>query len=133
MAILFKDGDTTYIVNGIVECTEDNLQLEQWIRVRPETVGQFTGWYDRTKKTLIEICTGDVVKNTFSSEVFIVTWCNINGYYMLVPLEIYKREKDLSDYIVEMKPDFRNLYDYYNTLEVIGNIHDEVSKCSTKL
>jgi hypothetical protein len=44
---------------------------------------------------------------------------------MLVPLEIYKREKDLSDYIVEMKPDFRNLYDYYNTLEIIGNIHDK--------
>ena len=122
---LIVDGNKAFIVNGIIECSEDNLQLEQWIRVKPETVGQFTGEYDRVERPEIELYSGDIVKNIYNNEVYVIMW-TIDGCYSLIPLETYNREKDgLDDYIATNKPKFHNLYDYYNTLEIIGNIHEK--------
>jgi len=39
---LVVSGDDCYIVGDVIDCTEDSLELEWWVKVRPETVGQYT-------------------------------------------------------------------------------------------
>lgn len=106
---LIVDGKVAYIVNGIVEVTEEYLQLEQWIPIRPKTVCQFTGLHD---KNGVEIYIGDLLGIVDS------------GY--IEPIEVvWDTEfacvcyKQLGD---ETLPSFEFITKDY---EVIGNIHDK--------
>jgi hypothetical protein len=121
---LIVDGEQAWIVKGVIESTNDYITLEQWIPIDPNTIGQFTGQYDRVEKPILEIYSGDIVKNIFTNEIFVILW-TIEGYYSCIPINIYNSEKNISNYIAEMKPHFTNVYDYYNTMEIIGNIHDK--------
>ena len=97
-------------------------------------IEQYTGGYDRTKSENKEICVNDIVKNTYNNELYVVKW-TLYGYYTLIPLDTYKGISihlhrfptidEVEEYIADVKPDWTNLYDYYNTLKIIGNIHDE--------
>jgi hypothetical protein len=51
---LIVDGDVCYIVNGIVEATDDYINFERWIPVRKDTVGQFTGLPDKNGTKIFE-------------------------------------------------------------------------------
>ncbi len=51
---LIVDGRTCFIVNGIVEIEETSFTFEQYVRVRPETVGQLTERKDKNGKDIWE-------------------------------------------------------------------------------
>lgn len=81
------------------------------VEVIPETVGQFTGIYDKNEKRIFE---GDIVKDNNGQK----------GYIAFL-------EQEAGWVIVWKKHDSRMghrtrgvAYDYDCTLEIIGNIHD---------
>jgi len=57
---LIVDGNDRYIVGNIVEASDDGLIHEWWLKVHPESVGQFTGYEDYWKKEIYE---GDIFKD----------------------------------------------------------------------
>ena len=83
--------------------------------VSPETVGQFTGLYDKNGKKIFE---GDVVRTKYG-RLCIVKWFSSRTYcgWDLRPVNHYHN-------IVDTKaPTEYDVWDSYN-LEVVGNIYD---------
>ena len=102
---LIVDGSQAWIVKGVIESTNDYITLEQWIPVRPSTVGQSTGLYDKNGK---EIWGGDIV--LFEGGKHTIIYCDYYAMFMAKMSEHYRI----------------SLFECESSLiEVIGNIHDK--------
>ena len=111
---LIVDGKVAYIVNGIVEATEEYLQLEQWIRVRPETVGQYTGLKDKNGKEIYE---EDMVRYD-DDDAYIQTVKY--GYQQIDAFE------GIGFNLWTFYGEDRKCSRLQREIEIIGNIHNEV-------
>ena len=96
------------IVGKIVDFEEDYFTTEFWYRVDPETVGQFTGRYDKNDKEIFE---RDIVVNK-----------NIHGKKWIVE---YRTDSEYVGFVLkEIGTNGISLFTSWNDIEVIGNIHD---------
>ena len=91
-----------YIVGNVIDWNEDYFNTEYWWKVIPETVGQFTGLYDKNGKEIYE---GDLVvyyASGFARIEFVA-----GGFHII-------QEEYGFDFMGQMLA----------TIEVIGNIFD---------
>lgn len=79
--------------------------------VIPETVGQFTGIYDKNEKRIFE---GDIVKDNNGQKGYIAFLEQEAGWVI-----VWKKHDSRMGHRSR-----RCAYDYDCTLEIIGNIHD---------
>lgn len=91
----FQDTSISFIL-----CKHDGIVYE----VLPETVGQFTGLFDKNRKRIFE---GDIVKSEYNSELFSVKY--LDGSFV----------GDNSDFEFGILSNFE-----LTRSEIIGNIHD---------
>lgn len=108
-----KEGDWVY---GGITYNNDRVWIDipyiGEVLIYPDTVGQFTGLYDNAKKEIYE---GDIVK--VNDEIIAeVIWENdYLGYFLYV-----NEENSIDSFENGEQP----LYDYWGSIEVIGNIYD---------
>lgn len=100
------DGDSVYILSGVVEANEEYICIEKWCPVIPETVGQYTGLND---KNGVKIFEGDILKGAMRNLIVAYKGAGFIAYW------------NDHDYGYGTEQMWCNLVEGG---EVIGNIHD---------
>lgn len=105
--VMVKENDESekFIPNIVISYGPNTFD---WFEVDPETVGQFTGRYDKNDKEIFE---RDIVVNK-----------NIHGKKWIVE---YRTDSEYVGFVLkEIGTNRISLFTSWNDIEVIGNIHD---------
>lgn len=112
---LIEDGKESFIINQVIEANEQYITIGSWDPVRPDTVSQSTGLFDKNGK---EIFDGDIV--TDGDVTSDIKYHQTLGFYMIGKYGFSVPFGQGVD--VEYFEEFANHVS--KTFEVVGNIYE---------
>jgi len=104
-------GNEPWIVGDIIENDPDYIAFDFWVKVHPDSVGQYTGLKDKNGK---EIYDGDIFRD---NDTFIWQVYNEDGMFMARGGE-YGLSEILIEFVTEHCEIIGNIYENPELLEV---------------
>jgi hypothetical protein len=93
---LIVSDEECWIVGGIADVDDEYIAHEWWVKIRPETVGQYTGMTDESKSKIFE---GDLYRSN-GGYIFEVVYLESEACFVGVPVDYPKEWTFLEDVAV---------------------------------